>query len=188
MAEDDELVPKVIQQDYNNVPSNIAGSEVTPITIYATSYTDKYPKIISDKFILKHPLLINIDTIFYIINCFALLTLNISIIFLYDENQFKRVNIFWAIFGFSCISMIIIPYDNSIISMISELIQCILYSWFSNWNKWIWSTNNKALISFSVLLFIMFCCKILPCIINRFCINSTLYILNQYIGRKRKNI
>lgn len=197
MAEEDKLVPRdddfkatVIQQDMNNLPKNLndngdAGatiitSETTPITIHRTSYTDNYPRFIDNKLILKRPFILSIDTLSQIFDCISLILLNIFVVIFYDQNKFARPDIFWAIYGFSCLSLFnTYRYDK--IVMISQIGQYVLYLWFCDWNK-------IPLIIFSVLLFIMVSCKLLPRLIIRFCIDPTSYIVWQYVSKKQKAV
>ena len=199
MAEDDTLVTEddrlksveLVQEDLNGDSfdddyddeyddDDAGGGESTAIMIHRSSYTDNYLRGISDKLILKRPCILSVDTIAQIIDIVSLLLLNIFVIVWYNENKFARADIFWAIFAFSFLSSCNKNQYN-VITMILQIGQYILYSYFCDW-------ITIPLIVFSVLLFLMFSCKLLPLLVIRFCIDPTSYIIHQRLLKKQKII
>lgn len=183
MSETNQLVRREIPLEPTNpknASSHIGGTETTPITVRRTSYTDNYPRFLADSVILRRPPWISMNTTCHIINGLCILSLNVMVVLFYDEDTFQRADIFWSIFGFSSIALMT-RFRNYIVSILSEMAMTALYLWFCDWD---WT----LLIVFCSLLFVMFCCKLLPRIGMRFCSDSSRYIIHQTVTKIENNL
>ena len=125
---------------------------------------------------------ISLNTIFKSIDFGSLIAENILLVlwnaYYKDSTPFKRSDIFWAIYIFAYLSTLDGFIYNSIALILFETAQFLLYSWFCNF-------NTIPTIIFFLLLFVEFCCKLVPKLIYKFA-DSQSSIIHKEIHQTTK--
>ena len=144
-------------------------------TLNTTTSSIDYKKLFT---IEKEPC-ISMHTGFRSLDYASLITLNILVVLWYDNSQFTKAEIFWAMFVFAYISNVdgAQKYLSALITF--NIAQYLLYLWFCSWDE-------LPLIVFSILLFIMLGIKLTAKLVYKYGLSDQAYLIHENIHEKEK--